>query len=400
MKFNYQARTQEGQIQTGVIEASSREAALLLLQKYGLYVTFLEVTKVSFYAKKIEIFQRISNKDVVVFSRQLAIMFKSNVPVVEALQTLAEQTKNQNFKEKILKIAEKVEGGTPLSASLATEPKIFSPFYTNIIKSGEASGKLSETLGYLADHSEREYNFYSKVISAMIYPLFVFFVFLIILILMVVIVIPQLSQVLGETGQELPQLTRIVIGLSNFLRRWWWIFILFLLGLGIFGFKFLRTKEGKKIVDKSFLKLPLLGEFFKKIYLSHLAENLSTLISSGLPIVRALEITGEIVGNDTYKTIILKTLDGVKKGEPMSLIFLRYPEFFPPLFIQMTVVGERTGQLDSALMNVVNFYQNDVERTLDSFISLLEPLLIIGLGVIVAGLVLSILMPVYRIGMF
>ena len=400
MKFNYQARTQEGQIQTGVIEASSREAALLLLQKYGLYVTFLEVTKVSFYAKKIEIFQRISNKDVVVFSRQLAIMFKSNVPVVEALQTLAEQTKNQNFKEKILKIAEKVEGGTPLSASLASEPKIFSPFYTNIVKSGEASGKLSETLGYLADHSEREYNFYSKVISAMIYPLFVFFVFLIILILMVVFVIPQLSQVLGETGQELPQLTRMVIAFSNFLRRWWWVFILFFLGLGIFAFKFLRTKEGKKIVDKLFLKLPLLGEFFKKIYLSRLAENLSTLISSGLPIVRALEITGEIVGNDTYKTIILKTLDGVKKGEPMSLIFLRYPEFLPPLFIQMTVVGERTGQLDSALMNVVNFYQNDVERTLDSFISLLEPVMIIGLGVIVAGLVLSILLPIYRIGMF
>ena len=155
MKFNYQARTQEGQIQTGAIEASSREAALSLLQKYGLYVTFLEVTKVPFYAKKIEIFQRISNKDVVVFSRQLAIMFKSNVPVVEALQTLSEQTKNQNFKEKILKIAEKVEGGTPLSASLSSYPKIFSPFYTNIVKSGEASGKLSETLGYLADHSER-----------------------------------------------------------------------------------------------------------------------------------------------------------------------------------------------------------------------------------------------------
>ena len=400
MKFNYQARTQEGQIQTGAIEASSREAALSLLQKYGLYVTFLEVTKVSFYAKKIEIFQRISNKDVVVFSRQLAIMFKSNVPVVEALQTLSEQTKNQNFKEKILKIAEKVEGGTPLSASLSSYPKIFSPFYTNIVKSGEASGKLSEVLGYLADHSEKEYNFYSKVISAMIYPLFVFFVFLIILILMVVFVIPQLSQVLGETGQELPQLTRMVIAFSNFLRRWWWVFILFFLGLGIFAFKFLRTKEGKKIVDKLFLKLPLLGEFFKKIYLSRLAENLSTLISSGLPIVRALEITGEIVGNNTYKTIILKTLDGVKRGEPMSLIFLRYPEFFPPLFIQMTVVGERTGQLDSALMSIVNFYQNDVERTLDSFISLLEPILIIGLGVIVAGLVLSILLPIYRIGMF
>ena len=400
MKFNYQARTQEGRVQTGVIEASSREAAITLLQKYGLYVTFLELTKIPFYAKKVEIFQRISRKDVVVFSRQLAIMFKSDVPVIEALQTISDQTKNQNFKEKILKIAEKVEGGTPLSVSLSSYPKIFSPFYTNIIKSGEASGKLSEVFGYLADHLEREYNFYSKAISATIYPAFVFFVFLIILILMVVFVIPQLSQVLGETGRELPNLTKMVITISNFLRRFWWVFILFFLAVGTFLFKFLRTKEGKQAVDKLILKLPLAGEFFKKIYLSRLAENLSTLISSGLPIVRALEITGEIVGNETYKTIILKTLDGVKRGEPISLIFLRYSDFFPPLFIQMTVVGERTGQLDSSLMNIVNFYQNDVERTLDSFIGLLEPILIIGLGGIVAALVISILLPIYRIGMF
>jgi len=400
MKFNYQARTQEGRVQTGVIEASSKEAAITLLQKYGLYVTFLELTKIPFYAKKVEIFQRISRKDVVVFSRQLAIMFKSDVPVIEALQTISDQTKNQNFREKILKIAEKVEGGTPLSASLSSYPKIFSPFYTNIIKSGEASGKLSEVFGYLADHLEREYNFYSKAISATIYPAFVFFVFLIILILMVVFVIPQLSQVLGETGRELPNLTKMVITISNFLRRFWWVFILFFLAVGTFLFKFLRTKEGKQAVDKLILKLPLAGEFFKKIYLSRLAENLSTLISSGLPIVRALEITGEIVGNETYKTIILKTLDGVKRGEPISLIFLRYSDFFPPLFIQMTVVGERTGQLDSSLMNIVNFYQNDVERTLDSFIGLLEPILIIGLGGIVAALVISILLPIYRIGMF
>jgi len=400
MKFDYQARTQEGQIQTGVIEASSREAAVLLLQKYGLYVTFLEVTKIPFYARRIEIFQRISSKDVVIFSRQLAIMFKSDVPVVEALQTLSDQTKNKSFKEKILKIAEKVEGGTSLSGSLASYPKVFSPFYTNIVKSGEASGKLSEVLGYLADHLEKEYNFYSKIISAVIYPAFVFFIFLIILVIMVVFVIPQLSQVLGETGKELPRLTKMVMDISNFLRRFWWIFVLFFLGLGISAFEFLRNKEGKKIGDKLFLKMPLIGEFLKKIYLARLAESLSTLISSGLPIVRALEITEEIVGNDTYKTIILKTIDGVKRGEPMSLIFLKYSDFFPPLFIQMTVVGERTGQLDSALMNVVSFYQKDVERTLDSFISLLEPILIIGLGVIVAGLVMSILLPIYRMGAF
>jgi len=398
MKFSYQARTPEGQIQSGVVEASSKEAALSLLQTYGLYVTSLEEEKKPpFFLKRIEIFQRVSRKDIALFSRQLAILFKSNVPVIESLQTIAKQMKKRNFKEKIFKIAEKVEGGTPLSQALGFYPQIFSPFYTSVVKSGEAAGKLSEVLSYLADHTEREYNFYSKVIGAMVYPIFVFFVFTIILALMVTLVIPKLTQILTESGQALPLVTKAVIKTSDFLRDWWWLILLFLLGIFVFISQIIKTKQGKIFVDEFSLKLPLFGDFIKKIYLTRIAENLSTLISAGLPIMQALEITGEIAGNDVYRNIVLKTRDGVKRGELISVILSRYPESFPPLFIQMATVGEKTGRLDSTLMNIVNFYQGEVERTLDGFVKLLEPILIIILGLIVAGLIASVLLPLYRI---
>jgi len=400
MRFTYRARTPAGELQSGIVEASSKEAALSLLQSYGLYITFLkEEKKAPFFAKKIEIFQRVSKRDIVAFSRQLAILFKSNVSVVESLQTIVSQTKKQNFKEKIITIAEKVEGGTPLSQALGLYPQIFSPFYVGVIKSGEAAGKLSEVLGHLADHTEKEYNFYSKLITAMVYPAFILFVFVAILILMSVLVIPKLTQVLIETGGELPLSTKIVISFSEILTNWWWLILIVLFGLFIFISQLIKTKEGKTFIDRASLKLPFLGEFLKKTYLSRTAENLSTLISAGFPIVQALEITGEIVRNDVYRTIIFKAGEGVKRGEPISLFLSRYPESFPPLFIQMLVVGEKTGQLDLTLMNIVSYYQEETERTLENFIKLLEPIMIITLGLIVAALMSSILLPLYRISL-
>lgn len=401
MKFNYQTRTKEGEIQTGIVEAASKEAALNLLYKHGLYVTFLEEAALPIYAKRIKIFERISRKDIVLFSRQLSIMFKSEISLVEALGTLANQAKNSDFKEKILKLSEEVEGGTPLSKALSRYPKLFNHFYVSMVKSGEASGKLSGALDYLADHLEREYHLASRIRGAMIYPALVVFVVLVVLFLMMFFVVPHLTEVLEVTGQELPIVTQIVIGLSGFSRKWGWILIL---GLAIFTVIIFRyyykTAEGKKFFEKFFLKLPLIGEFLKMVYLSRFAENLSTLISGGLPIAKALEISGEIVGNTVYKEIIFQTRDEVRKGERISSVLQRHPEAFPPMFCQMVLVGEKTGTLEKTLINVVDFYQKEVDRTIDNLLSILEPLLIIFLGLIVAGLMASILLPLYKITAF
>ena len=396
MKFNYQARTKSGEIQSGTIEASSKEAALSLLHKYDLYVTFIEKARALFWEKKIAIFERITSKEVVMFSRQLSIMFRSQVSLIEALQTLAEQTKNQNFKEKILKISQEVEGGAPFSKALALYPHIFSSFYVSIVKSGESSGNLSESLDYLAKHLEREYRLLSGVRGAMIYPIFIIVVMFIVLIAMVIFVFPHFTEILTQSQIELPLVTKIVLAFFEFLRKRGWILFGGIVGLAVFLWRYSKSPRGRKILDKFFLGLPLIGSFFKKIYLTRFAENLSTLISGGLPIVQSLEITGDIVGNSVYQKIILKIKEEVKKGRTISSVLSGYPATFPPLTVQMVLVGEKTGTLSKTLEDIATFYQQEVERGIDNLLSILEPVLIVFLGLVVGFVVMAVFIPMYQ----
>lgn len=401
MKFNYQARDKRGEMQTGTVEASSSEAAIALLQKNRLFVTFLEAAEAKpFYARKIKLFERISKKDIVNFSRQLALMFKSKIPLLQALQSIAGQTKNPGFREKILAIAQEVEGGTRLSQALAIHPKLFSTFYISMVKSGEASGTLSESLTYLADHLEREYHLQSKIQGAMIYPILILVVVIGVLVMMMYFVIPSMTKVLSEMDQELPAITKAVIALSNAMRTWGWLALLVLVGLLVGLSRYIKTSAGKKIKDRFLLRLPVLSSFLKMIYISRFSENLATLVAGGLPISQSLEITGEVVGNDVYHTIITQLKEEVSKGENISKVLEQYPQYFPPILIQMVAVGEKTGTLDTSLMNVVEFYRKEVERSIDNLLSILEPVMVIFLGGLVAGLMGSILLPLYKMTSF
>ena len=401
MKFTYHAKTKDGRLHSGIVEASSKEGALTLLQKHDLFVTFLEEAgKEPFYRKPIRFFERIKKKDVAIFSMQLAIMLGSKVPLSETLSVLAYQTGKQTFKEIILKVAEEVEGGTTLSKALSSYPKIFSPFYIAMIKSGEASGRLSGVIDDLSNYLEEEQGFYSKIRGVVTYPAFVFLFFLIIITFMIFSFIPHLSEILAtiETEEELPLVTKFVLSLSDFLRSWGLILIVVFLVSIVGLIRYYKTKEGKKFFDRVLLKIPLIGDLLKKIHLSRLAENLSTLISGGIPISKALEITSEILENDVYKREILEVRDGVRRGEPMSVIFQRHPEIFPPLLVQMTLVGERAGKVDLTLKDTGKFYRKEVDSTLDILVSLLEPLMIVFLGVLVGGLVIAVLLPIYKMG--
>ncbi len=395
MKYNYQGRSSDGQVQSGSVEANSQEEALEILQRNNIYVTFLEEEKPSLYGKEITIFERVTSKDIVLFSRQLAIMFKAGVPIVESLRSIAKQTKKNKFREQINKIGDKVESGGALSQALEAHPKIFTPFYVGMVKSGEVSGRLSETLEYLANHLEQEYNFNSKIVASLIYPGFILFVFLAILILLVVFVVPGLSDIFE--GMELPLMTQIVLGTGELLVQWWWVPILGLSTIIFLFIRFARTDAGKKTIDAVSLRIPLVGEFIKKINLVRIAENLSTLIAGGLPIVQALEVTAGVISSNTYKKIILETRDNVRKGELISSVLVKYPDFFPILFLQMVIVGEKTGNIDSSLINVVNFYQGDIDRSLEGMVKLLEPIMIILIGGLIGIMVISVLTPIYQI---
>ena len=396
MKFNYQTRTKKGEMRSGQVEASSREAAVSLLQKHGLYVTFLEESVPPIYARRVKFFEKVSQKDLVLFSRQLAIMFKSKVPLVESLRVLSLQTENSDFKEKIMKLSEEVEGGTALSKALENFPEVFSSFYIAMVRSGEVSGKLAEVLNYLADHLEREYHLTAKTKGALLYPSLIVFVVILVLLLMIFFVIPQLAEVLTTEKEALPWITMFVINASTFVRAWGWVLFIILI-LFVAGFlRYYQTDRGQRFFDREFVKLPVIGSFLKMVNVARFAENLSTLISGGLPIAQALETVGDIISNTAYKEAVFKTRDEVRRGVPISSVLSRHPDLFPPVFIQMVLVGEKTGTLDSSLMNIVEFYQKEIDRMIDNVLSVLEPVMILILGLVVAGLMLSILMPLYR----
>ena len=253
----------------GTVEAASREGALTLLQRHGLYVTSLEATESApFYTKSIEL-SRIKSKDLVMFSRQLSIMFQSKVPLIESLTTLAEQSDKPALKEKILKISEKIEGGTSLSQALAAYPKQFDPFFVNMVRSGEASGKLSEALNYLADHLEREYDLRAKVKGAMIYPILILVMMVAVVFLMSFYVIPQLTEMLQETNVELPFITKVVIAFTNFIRGWGgFVLIGVFVAVAVLTYRFYQSKEGKGKLDRIILKVPVIGSFAKMVYVN------------------------------------------------------------------------------------------------------------------------------------
>lgn len=396
MKFNYQVRTKKGEVQTGVVEASSKEVALSLLQQHRYYVTYLEEAKMPFYARKVELMSGIDHKDIVLLSRQLSMMFGSKIPLVEALRILGSQTKKAQLREQLLNISEEVEGGSPFSKALARHPKTFSILYVAMVRAGETAGKLSETLAYLADHLEREYNLMSKTKGALVYPSLIFMLTMGVMSLMVNMVVPQLKMVLEETQAEIPPLTQTVINISGLLKDYGILLIIGFLAVLFLLYRYYKTKRGKDLFDRVFLKLPIIGPFLKIFYLSRVAESLATLLSGGLMLTQALELSADIAGNSTYKKTIDLVKEEVKKGVPTSSVLAFYPDIFPPLFTQMTLVGEKTGNLADSLMEVSKFYQVEVERGIEGILSILEPALIIGLGGIVGGLIFSVLMPLYQ----
>jgi len=396
MKYFYQARTKEGKVETGTVEASSKEAAALLLQKYNIFVTSLkEQTPLILRTENISFLNKVSKKDLAIFSRQLAVMMQSQVPVTQSLKSLAAQIKNKGFNDKVLKISQLIEEGNSLSDAFGMFPEVFNVFYISLVKTGEASGKISESLYYLSDHLEREYDIAAKIKSALVYPVFVIVVLFAVIVMIIFFVMPRLVDLLEQTTVKPPTFTKIMIGLYSFLANYGWIVIVGFFLLVLFIGYYFTTKDGKKRYDVLSLKVPFLGDFLKKIFLIRFAENISTLIGAGLSINNALRITKDTLDSDVYKKIITETEERVSEGEKISSVLVKYPDYAPPFVVQMIQVGEETGHLDKNLMEIVNFYQKEVQRALDTFTALLEPILIIFLGVIVALLAISVLEPLY-----
>jgi len=399
MKFNYQARTKEGETQTGVVEAGSREAAIETLQRHDLVVVFLEgLSEAPIYTRSLKIFQRIKSKEITVFYRQLAILFEASVSPLDSLRILAEQTSNQLFKDLIFEVEEDVRGGETLSSAMSKRPKVFSPFYVNVVRAGEATGKLHEVLRYLADHAEREYNLTFKVKGAFTYPIAIFSMFLVVGTLMMIFVVPQLTSMLKEMGTELPITTKILISVSEFMKSFWWLLAIILVGAVVGIMRATKTEKGRHVIDILKLKIPVFKGLFQKIYLARFSENFKTLLVGGIPILKALDITSTVIGNSVYEKIIQEAKDRVRVGKTIASAFSGYPKQFTPMLTQMVAVGEKTAALEPILDKVALFYQQEVDRMVSNMTQLIEPMMILVLGGAVGFLVASILMPIYNIG--
>jgi len=385
-------------MESGVIEASSREAALDVLRRYGLYPTSLKVVRKPLWMQKIPLVSEVSQKDVILFTRQLAILSQSNIPVVESLETIARQTENEAFRETILKMSESVEGGGSISEAMKEFGNLFSPFYVGMVRAGEKSGEVPASLDYLAGYLEKQRKLKNQLMGAMAYPAFVMVVFFILMLVMSIFVVPNFESVFTDMDVEMPKITRIVISASQVFKKWWWALIVFVAGAAGGLSILVQQKHIKEGLDRLFLEIPVIGNLLKKIYLSRIALNISTLISGGVSISEALDITSEVVGNAVYKRIVLKAKDEVRAGKSIGSTLSSYPERFTPLFIQMTVAGEKTGSLDTSLEGIVSFYEEEVDRTLSSLLRFIEPALIMVLGVLVVILGVSLFLPLFQGG--
>lgn len=395
--FEYKARTKEGEERTGVIETSSRDAALDTLHQKDFIVTSLfERRKTLGLRSAFSLFVGVNQKDIVIFSRQLATLFEAHIPVVDALKTLVGETTRPVLREAVAQILDDVVGGLAISQALAKHPKIFSHFYVSLVRSGEESGKLQEVFTYLADYLERNYYLYKKAKNATIYPAFVTAAFLGVLAVMLVAVVPRLVSIFEETGQEIPFYTQIIIYMSILLRQWG-LEIIFLLVAGAVGlWRWSLTASGQVFFHRLQINIPVFGELYRKLYMARLTDNLRTLIVGGIPILRALQITKDVVGNSVYKKSLEDAEEAIKAGGTISGAFERTPEI-PVLVTQMIRIGETSGKLDFTLGSISRHYQRDVDSTLENLVALIEPALIIFLGVGVGLVVAAVMVPLYSL---
>lgn len=395
--YKYRARTGEGQIKKGAVEATSDREAADLLNELGLYVLKLEHTSAQKVSKGINLnLGRVGGKDLVIFSRQLSVMMSATVPIVQALKILAKQTPNPIFVEKINEMSNDVNGGMKLSDALNKHSKIFGHFYVAMVRSGETSGKLEEILHYLADQMEKDFDLMSKIKGAMIYPIFIVSAMVSVGFLMMIFVFPKLTVMLEETGTELPLVTKILIATSGFISTYWYVVVGGVAGLALFLRFWMSTPKGRFIADRSKLMMPIFGTLFKKIYVVRMTRSLSTLVKGGVPIANSLKITAEVVDNKAYEKLILDTVDEVEGGSSVSTLFVR-SKIIPQMLSQMMIIGEQTGKLDSVLDKLSDFYTREIDNMVNDLTALIEPLILVVMGVGVAGLVAAIMLPMFQV---
>ncbi len=396
MLFKYKAIDDKGISKEGEIDAPNRDIAISGLQRRGFIILSINEQSENKSIFEISFFERVKPKDVVILSRQIATLFEAQVSALKAFTMLANNTENKLLGRKLTQIGDDLQAGISISGALARHTDVFSDFYINMVKVGEETGKLNQTFLHLAEYLDRQYALTSKTRNALIYPAFVIVTFIVVMTLMFTVVIPKLSSIILDSGQAVPFFTKIVIAVSNLFVHYGFFILIFLVLLGIWVWRLSSTPRGKIYLDTLRLSTPAVGNLYKKLYLSRITDNLNTMLSSGVPIVRAIDITAEVVGSLVYKDLLVEVADSVKSGLALSMAFEKHPEQIPGIMVQMVLVGEETGSLGTILKTLTDFYKREVDDAVDTLVGLIEPVMIVVLGLGVGILLVSVLMPIYN----
>lgn len=399
MLFLYKTINKEGEREEGEIEAFSVDTAISSLQRRGLAVSSIkpkEEDDDGDILKKIPFLNRVTNKEVVILSRQMSTLFEAQVSALKIFKLIGTETENITLRKHMLEIVDDLQGGSSISGALAKHPDIFSDFYVNMIKAGEESGHIDQSFAYLADYMDRNYEISSKAKNALIYPAFVIFTFIAVMVLMFTVIVPKIGLIIKESGQDIPFYTKMVFWVSDlFVNNW--IFMI----MGLFAFVggiywYSSTDEGRRWISNARLYVPYVGDLYRKLYLSRFSDNMSTMVLSGIPMLKAIEVTSSVIDNQIYKEVLDEALVKVKAGQALS-VALGDRDEIPNVLIQMIKAGEESGELGNILKTMSKFYQREVIGAVDTLVSMIEPAMIVALGVGVGILLASVLMPIYNI---
>ena len=395
--FYYTAIDPEGVERKGSIDAVTQDVAVTSLQRRGLIISSINAAESnSLFQQRISLFERVKNKDIVILSRQITTLFEAQVSALRAFRLLAAEAQNPVLQDKLTEVANDLQSGSTIADALKKHPKLFSPFYVAMVRAGEETGRLDETFAFLADYLDRTYEVTTKARNALIYPAFVITTFMAVMVLMLTTVIPRLSDILLETGQDIPVYTRVVIGLGQFFSNYIWLLGIGLVLGGVMIYRYLQTEGGRQRIARARLQVPYIGDLYRKLFMSRIADSLSTTLSSGIQFVRGVEISASVVGDPAYDEILMQVAQDIQSGRPASEAFAQYKEF-PGIMVAMVKVGEETGDLSNILSTMAKFYRREVSNAVDTLVSLIEPLMIVLLALGVGLLLASVLVPIYNI---
>lgn len=392
--YKWEGKTTKGMMKKGELEAPSESALRVHLRQQGIIPT-----KVTPKGKEIQISlpikRKVKQRAIAIFTRQLATMIDAGLPLVQSLDVLASQQEDKMFKKIIREIREDVEGGSTFAGALRKHPHTFNELYTNLVVAGEEGGILDNILIRLANYIEKAEALKKKVKSALVYPGVIVTVAVLVVMILMIFVIPVFETMFKSAGQSLPLPTLIVLSISKFIKKYILLFIPAMILLVYFFRRFYRTEYGKTLIDRFLLKLPVFGILLKKVSVARFARTLGTLVSSGVPILDGLNIVSKTAGNRTIETAILNARASIREGETIAEPLNR-SGIFPPMVIQMISVGESTGALDSMLAKIADFFEEEVDVAVGNLTSLLEPFLMIFLGVVIGGVVISMYLPIFQ----